>query len=245
MKGVDNLTQRTQEYVSDTFDEPAEPAAALASYLDDLLRVATHGAAQEGQRQPEVLAPVVEAVAKVEVPVPVPVSVPAQSVPAADGSAPVGKPGWSEQPFECLIFKVAGLQLAVPLVLLGAIHRLDERVTPIPGSPSWYMGMLPGSPRQLRVVDTAQWVMAGRVPAQARENYRFVIRLDNSEWALACDEVAQSFTLQPDQVKWRTARSLRPWLAGTVVSHMCALLDVGTMAALLGRAEKEQHLCLV
>ncbi|WP_092022103.1 CheW domain-containing protein [Marinobacter zhejiangensis] len=158
------------------------------------------------------------------------------------GGEPVGRPEWSDRPFECLIFRVAGLQLAVPLILLGAIHRLDEGVKPIPGSPRWYMGMLPEKERNLRVVDSAEWIMAGRVPENARENYRFVIRLDNSEWALACDDVAQSFTLNPDDVRWRTSRSKRPWLAGTVVKQMCALIDVGAMAQLLARAEKEHHL---
>tara|TARA_Y100001960_G_scaffold27984_1_gene24523 strand:- start:3958 stop:4281 length:324 start_codon:yes stop_codon:yes gene_type:complete len=104
------------------------------------------------------------------------------------------------------------------------------------------MGIRPDRDHNLRVVDTAEWIMAGRVPAGARDNYRFVIRLDDSEWGLACDDVAQSFTLRPDEVRWRTARSKRPWLAGTVVDHMCALIDVRTMAHLLVRAEREHHL---
>ena len=51
------------------------------------------------------------------------------------------------------------------------------------------------------VVDSAEWIMSGRVPDGARDGYRFVIRLDDSDWALACDEVAESFTLDPDQVR--------------------------------------------
>ncbi|MFC4258586.1 chemotaxis protein CheW [Marinobacter lacisalsi] len=155
---------------------------------------------------------------------------------------PEGNPAWADRPFECLIFKVAGLQLAVPLVLLGAIHRIDGKIKPIPGRPPWYMGMLLDRNQKLKVVDSAEWIMSGRVPDGAREGYRFVIRLDDSDWALACDEVAESFTLNPDQVRWRTSRSKRPWLAGTVVKHMCALIDVGAMAALLARAEREHHL---
>ncbi|MEC7376706.1 MAG: chemotaxis protein CheW [Pseudomonadota bacterium] len=159
-------------------------------------------------------------------------------------AAPPSRPEWSEQPFECLIFTVAGLQLAVPLILLGAIHRIEEEIRPIPGSPRWYMGIRPDRDQNLRVVDSAEWIMAGRVPANARDNYRFVIRLDNSDWGLACDDVAQSFTLRPEEVRWRTARSKRPWLAGTVIDHMCALIDVRTMADLLVRAEREHHLDL-
>lgn len=178
-----------------------------------------------------------------EAPVPK-AKVEARPEPQPEPAAPPSRPEWSEQPFECLIFTVAGLQLAVPLILLGAIHRIEEEIRPIPGSPRWYMGIRPDRDHNLRVVDTAEWIMAGRVPSDARDNYRFVIRLDNSDWGLACDDVAQSFTLRPDEVRWRTARSKRPWLAGTVIDQMCALIDVRTMADLLVRAEREQHLDL-
>lgn len=157
---------------------------------------------------------------------------------------PEGRPDWAESAFECLIFRVAGLQLAVPLVLLGAIHPIENELHEIPGRPRWFMGMLPYGDRNLRVVDTAEWVMSGRVPADAREGYRFVIRLDNSDWGLACDNVAQSFRLHPDDVKWRSERSRRPWLAGTVIDQMCALLDVSAMSHLLSRAETEHQLDL-
>ena len=260
----------------------ADPASAIASYLDDLLHTATDTALREESapetarvepepqprptlrsktqnRSPQ--ARVVERVAEKVAPQPEPVREPIVERPAIEAAEPtmvareepvpqpdipaaLARPEWSGAPFECLIFTVAGLQLAVPLVLLGAIHRIEEEIRPIPGSPRWYMGIRPDRDKNLRVVDTAEWIMAGRVPANARDNYKFVIRLDNSEWGLACDEVAQSFTLRPDEVRWRTVRSKRPWLAGTVIDHMCALIDVRAMADLLVRAEREHHLDL-
>lgn len=248
----------------------ADPTSAIASYLDELLHTATNTARQEELVEPKPAvktepkpAPVAKRVLQTRsepAPAPAPLVAPqpvqvreTEPVVAAPKHAParapghegpVARPEWSERPFECLIFTVAGLQLAVPLVLLGAIYQIEESIRPIPGSPRWYMGIRTGAHQNLRVVDTAEWIMAGRVPANARENYRFVIRLDNSDWGLACDNVAQSFTLSPDDVRWRTARSKRPWLAGTVIEQMCALVDVRTMADLLVRAEKEQHLDL-
>lgn len=250
----------------DNLTKLADPANAIASYLDELLHTATDKARNEDieeireirtvadtqkvQEAPEVeIEPVAvppapePAVIKVAEPVPTTEPEPLPQAPE-EPEAPPSRPEWSGQPFECLIFTVAGLQLAVPLILLGAIHRIEENIKPIPGSPRWYMGIRADRDQNLRVVDTAEWIMAGRVPPNARENYRFVIRLDNSEWGLACDDVAQSFTLKPDEVRWRTARSKRPWLAGTVVNHMCALIDVRTMADLLVRAEREHHLDL-
>ncbi|WP_417530354.1 chemotaxis protein CheW [Marinobacter lipolyticus] len=243
----------------DKLTKLADPASAIASYLDDLLHTATDTAQKEevaavdvsSEPQP-VTEPIVERqptrapdpAPRPVVRKPTPKVEVSQPEPEPEPASPPSRPEWSEQPFECLIFTVAGLQLAVPLILLGAIHRIEEGIKPIPGSPRWYMGIRVDRDHNLRVVDTAEWIMAGRAPANARDNYRFVIRLDNSDWGLACDDVAQSFTLKPDEVRWRTARSKRPWLAGTVVNHMCALIDVRTMANLLVRAEREHHLDL-
>lgn len=215
---------------------PVEPAAPVENLVDEAL--APDLPVDEPER--EIAQP--PAPVEVETPVEVPIAAPSQEPPAP--TEPEGSPEWADRPFECLIFKVAGLQLAVPLVLLGAIHRVEDRIKPIPGRPPWYMGMLLDRDQKLKVVDSAEWIMSGRVPDGARDGYRFVIRLDDSDWALACDEVAESFTLDPDQVRWRTSRSKRPWLAGTVVKHMCALIDVGTMAQLLARAEREHRLDL-
>ena len=44
------------------------------------------------------------------------------------------------------------------------------------------------------------------------------------------DEVKQPISVEPEAVQWRTQRSKRPWLAGTVKEHMCALLDVSSMS---------------
>jgi len=225
----------------------ADPTNAIACYLDELLHTATDTALREDIREPEPALETKPAVNPEPKPVQKPVSTPKpapEPVVEPTRETPALRPEWSERPFECLIFTVAGLQLAVPLVLLGAIHRIEGDIRPIPGSPRWYMGIRSNSHQNLRVVDTAEWIMAGRVPAGARDNYRFVIRLDNSEWGLACDDVAQSFTLSPGDVRWRTARSKRPWLAGTVIEQMCALVDVRTMADLLVRAEREHHLDL-
>lgn len=216
----------------------AEAPVKTAPPVKTEARVSTPKVAERARVEPEVAnTPVVET--------PEPeVVVRNEPEPQPKAVEPPSRPDWSGAPFECLIFTVAGLQLAVPLILLGAIHRIEEEIRPIPGSPRWYMGIRPDRDHNLRVVDTAEWIMAGRVPDNARENYKFVIRLDNSEWGLACDDVAQSFTLRPDEVRWRTARSKRPWLAGTVIEQMCALIDVRTMADLLVRAEREHHLDL-
>ncbi|UZE94932.1 CheW domain-containing protein [Alkalimarinus alittae] len=152
-----------------------------------------------------------------------------------------GRPQWAQGRFECLLFTVAGLKLAVPLVSLGAIHTIDQELTPLVGRPRWFLGLLPVGEKNIRVVDSALWIMPERYHEGVKDGYRFVIRLDNSEWGMACDSVAQSITISPEEVRWRTNRGKRPWLAGTVIDHMCALMDVAAVARLLDTAEKTNH----
>jgi len=137
------------------------------------------------------------------------------------------------QEFEILLFDVKGLQLAVPLVSLGSIHRLDSELTPIVGRADWFLGMLALKDTNLQVVDTARWVMPSRMPKISDVPYEFVIRLADTNWSLACTDVHQSITVKQSDIKWRTSQSKRPWLAGTLIDKMCALLDVDSMTVLL------------
>ena len=165
----------------------------------------------------------------------------AEKIPLAPEPWDNGRPPWAQEGFECLIFRVAGLQLAVPLVLLGQIHRLDKELTPLVGRPDWFMGLLRVGDQNVRVTDTALWVMPDRYRREFRDGYRFVIQLGDSAWGLACDEVAESFLVQPDEVKWRGQGSRRQWLAGTIRKEMCALLDVARLAELLQKAETQRQ----
>ena len=153
------------------------------------------------------------------------------------GQAPVyrdGRPAWAAEPFECLLFDVAGLTLAVPLVCLGSIYSLAGReLTPLFGQPDWFLGILPSQSGNLKVLDTARWVMPDRYRDDFREGLQYVISVQGYEWGLAVHQVSRSLRLDPSEIKWRTQRGQRPWLAGTVIEHMCALLDVAELAELI------------
>ena len=153
------------------------------------------------------------------------------------GGPPVhrgSQPEWGEEPFECLLFDVAGLTLAVPLVSLGSIYPLaGQDLTPLFGQPSWFLGILPSQAGNLKVLDTARWVMAERYRDDFRDGLQYVISVQGYEWGLAVHQVSRSIRLDPKEVKWRTQRTQRPWLAGTVIDHMCALVDVAALAELI------------
>ncbi|MGO2353133.1 MAG: chemotaxis protein CheW [Marinomonas foliarum] len=141
---------------------------------------------------------------------------------------------WATGRFECLLFYVGGLKMAVPLVELGGIFQSgSDKLTSIFGQPDWFMGVANVGDFNLRTVDTALWVMPNHYEGDLKERFKFVIQLDRSDWGVACERVAEAITLEPSQVKWRSDRSKRPWLAGTVIDHMCAILDVQGFIELL------------
>jgi purine-binding chemotaxis protein CheW len=145
-----------------------------------------------------------------------------------------GRPSWAAEPFECLLFDVAGLTLAVPLVCLGSIYSLaGHELTPLFGQPEWFLGILPSQAGNLKVLDTARWVMPDRYRDDFRQGLQFVISVQGYEWGLAVHQVSRSLRLDPNEIKWRSHRGQRPWLAGTVIEHMCALLDVSQLAELI------------
>jgi purine-binding chemotaxis protein CheW len=153
-----------------------------------------------------------------------------------------GRPQWAQQPFECLLFKVGGLALAVPLVELGAIYPLEtDLLTSIFGQADWFMGLLPVKDYNVRTVDSARVVMPERYREEMRAGYRYVITLNGTDWGLAVDQVANAVLLDPEQVRWRGQRSQRPWLAGTVVAHMCALLDVAQLAWMFHNQDRKRR----
>ncbi|AIL62878.1 chemotaxis protein CheW [Pseudomonas alkylphenolica] len=154
-----------------------------------------------------------------------------------------GRPAWAAEPFECLLFDVAGLTLAVPLVCLGSIYSLaGHELTPLFGQPDWFLGLLPSQSGNLKVLDTARWVMPDRYREDFRQGLQYVISVQGYEWGLAVHQVSRSLRLDPNEIKWRSQRGQRPWLAGTVIEHMCALLDVAELAELIASgAVKQLH----
>jgi len=162
----------------------------------------------------------------------------ASAIPPSDGWKE-GRPSWAQQRFECLLFKVSGLMLAVPLVELGGVLKLDQELTPLFGQPDWFLGLLPSKTEgTVKVIDTARWVMPERYNEAERSSLKYVVMMESSEWGMACHEVADAITLEPHQVNWRSDRGRRPWLAGTVIEHMCAIMDVAALVRLL--AEQNQ-----
>lgn len=222
---------------------------ALGAYLNALLTPAP-AAAPVSEPEPSpapavtapepapVVAPVSAPPVVEPIPAPAPEPVPG---PAPDGAA---QPEWAEGEFQCLLFQVAGLTLAVPLARLSGVAPWDDAaVTEMPNHSTWFLGLREHQGLRARLVDIAAVVLpadkyAALAPADSRRLGK-VVMIDDNRWGLACDEVGEVITLSRDDVKWRTEMGRRPWLAGTVIEHMCALLDTDALARMLAGAGPE------
>lgn len=142
-------------------------------------------------------------------------------------------PDWAQEPFEVLLFDVCGLKLGVPMEALGRIIKTKEEPHNIIGKPPWFMGAYDESEQRLYVVDTAMYIMPEKGFDMTELGFSYVIQLQRSRWTLACKEVQTTVRIEPEQVKWRSQDGKRPWLAGTIIDHMCALIHVDSLVDLL------------
>lgn len=187
----------------------------------------------------ETAAPIVETKPTIETPVVVEAEIVSQhfQIPGLEWM-PNGLPQWAQSRFDVLLFKVSGLTLAVPLISLGQIQPITDELTPLFGQADWFMGLQPTPQGKIRTVNTAKFVMPERYDESFVKSAKYVVSINGVPWGLAVDSVNQPISLMPDEVKWRSDRSKRPWLAGTVKEHMCALLDIPMIGQMLIDADK-------
>ena len=69
----------------------------------------------------------------------------------------------------------------------------------------------------------------------ADQRFSHILLVDDYSWGLACDEIGDVIWLSSDDVKWRKNKQQRPWLAGTAIEQMCALMDTEVFADMLNQ----------
>lgn len=185
---------------------------------------------------PEVIPDAIEVVQEVETVQPVAEIETAVEVETVVKNEPI--PEWGQEKFQVMLFKVSGLSLAVPLAELNGVQEWEEgAITPMPGHAPWYLGLVNYRDKQVAVIDTAKFVMPqdrqDMVSEDINERLHRIVYIGDESWGLACDEVAEVITIEPEQVRWRSNRTSRRWLAGTVIEQMCALIDPPVFAEML------------
>ena len=146
------------------------------------------------------------------------------------------KKSYRQGDFQAMFFDVAGLIIAVPLIELGGIHKVDKTNT-LMGKPDWFKGVMLYREEKINVVDTALWVMPEKCDEKLKSslNYQYIIMLNDSSWGLMAENLIDTVVLSQDEVKWLDSGGKRPWLAGLVKEKMCALLDVSALIGLLDK----------
>ena len=160
------------------------------------------------------------------------------SEPELQNDAPV--PVWAEQEFQCLLFNVCGITLAVPLVKLNGVIHWSEELTPMPGHSGKFLGLLRHLEKNVKVIDTAQVILPANQCVDledADKRLQKILLIDDGNWGLACNDIGEVVDLNKADVRWRTDASKRPWLAGTVSARLCALLDTDVMATMLSEGQ--------
>ncbi len=138
-------------------------------------------------------------------------------------------PEWSRHEFQALFFKVDQLILAAPLTDLSRTIKMERKPGKIPGQPSWFLGLLDDQDSRIGVLDTGQLVFGKTRGGQRNleENpFQRILITQDKRWGLACDEILSIGKLKPEKVRWRTVRQKKPWLIGTVIDELTAIIDV-------------------
>ncbi|MDD2761896.1 MAG: chemotaxis protein CheW [Methylomonas sp.] len=138
-------------------------------------------------------------------------------------------PEWAQHEFQALFFKVEHMILATPLTELSRTIKIDRKPGKIPGQPSWFMGLLDEQDSRIGVLDTGQLIF-GKTRGCQRDfesnPFKSILITQDKRWGLACDEILSIGRLKPDKVRWRTNRQKRPWLIGTVIEELTAIIDL-------------------
>ena len=145
-------------------------------------------------------------------------------------------PPWAEAPFQCLMFKLNGITLGIPLACLQTIVEWNQEPSVVPGQPKWHLGIMLNREIKVGIVDTAKIVMPERLSTRVhgeRQTGGFILVVGDGHWGLACDSIVSTEVFSKDMVRWRTGRGARPWLAGTATDQLCAILDVDAFLGMI------------
>lgn len=151
-------------------------------------------------------------------------------------------PDWAQKDFQCLMFSVSGLTLAVPLVKLNSVMPWTDKLVETPNQTDWYLGLVNNHGRNVKIIDTALMVLPENrhadLSVDPKHRFSHILLVNGSTWGLACDSIGDVIWLSADQVKWRSNKTKRPWLAGTAREHLCALMDTEVFADMINEKTK-------
>lgn len=135
---------------------------------------------------------------------------------------------------QVLQFNLSGLNMAISMSDLDRTVAWPEKLFTASDKCFLCLGVLFDETHEIPVIDLARVI----VPERLREQqiplvYEQIMITTDRRWGLACHGVSEMVTIESSAVNWRSERTSRKWLAGTISSYGSALLDVQALESLL------------
>lgn len=159
---------------------------------------------------------------------------PLQQDSAEDSAADEVQRAEYELPIQCLMFQVGDQQLSMPLIDMGSVVPWVNKLTSLPHSPDWFLGLLQYRDKNVKVADTAEMLQIERT-AEAEHPGHMLVFADET-WAITCDQLGDVIELHQDDVKWSSPDVDSPTL-GTIKQSLAILLDPGKIINILKQQE--------
>lgn len=134
-------------------------------------------------------------------------------------------PDWATKPFEVLLLRLNQHHLAIPLLHIGMVCKIENDVRRLANAPDWFLGLYPYKGKNIKVLDTLHVLKDMSESDSTANPYRYFVTIGAQHYALACMNIEKVVKLQVDMVRWRSWRESNPWNVGIIPSQMCILLD--------------------
>lgn len=134
-------------------------------------------------------------------------------------------PDWAAKPFEVLLLRLNHVQVAIPLLQIGMVCKIENDVRRLANAPDWFLGLYPYKGKNIKVLDTSH--LLNDIPGSdsTASAYRYFVTIAAEHYALTCMNIEKVVKLQVDMVRWRPSRESNAWNVGIIPSQMCILLD--------------------
>lgn len=143
-------------------------------------------------------------------------------------------PDWAADPFQVLMIRVRGVDLAVPLHDLDSIVRWNGQATSIPGQPGWQRGLYLHKEKRVSLVNLTRLIMPERELAGSAVLSGYLLLVGSSRWGLICDTIQRPRLLQAADVRWSRNRQFRSWSHGIIIGNLCVLLNINALLGIMG-----------
>lgn len=215
-----------------------DPQRALGDYLNEMLHQATTELAAKPivARQQRVLLAEELLQAETESATVVDAAGELASTPESAADVEPAKAGSAiEFPMQCLMFRVGGHLLSIPLIQLSSVVNWNDSITRLPESPDWLLGLIKHRDSNLRIVDS-KLLMNIRREADGQPEHLLV--LGDGDWAITCDHLEQVVNLDYADIQWKPVETGQLVL-GTIRESLSTLLNPPGITRLLNQRNSE------